>query len=421
MRSPARVAGSAIARRSSVGRHRAEQDLVPATASARPACCGAARRRSRPAADQPPGAATPAAESRNAVRSSSSTPRVNSSSNWSTTTGPSTAVERDSSGCEPGVMTSRRCRAAGATPAAQHRRLAAARCADHREERVQARGARRCRRPPPRARRSGRRRSRSNASRPGYGHSVGGGRGVHARRGDGEDLLGLADAPEPVRPEVDQARRRRAGGAATRPAVTRDSMTSPPSARPRRRAASVERGADVVAAAPVGLAGVDADADRQRQIAGPGRGRQAVHDVDRGADRRAAAPGTSTTVESPSPCASRKRPPCRSTAAATRSSCTASARAMSPGRVSHFDVEPTMSVRQNVSTPVGSVALPTGPQPLDQLAGRLGPLGRVGAQARRGSPPRAARPARGRCPPTSGRMPVGGSPVSSAKAVAASE
>ena len=38
-----------------------------------------------------------------------------------------------------------------------------------------------------------------------------------------------------------------------------------------------------------------------------------------------------------------------------------------------------MSVRQNVNTPVGSDA-PPGAQPLDQLAGRVGPPGGVGGE-----------------------------------------
>ena len=79
-----------------------------------------------------------------------------------------------------------------------------------------------------------------------------------------------------------------------------------------------------------------------------------------------------------------------------------------------------MSVRQNVRTPVGSDACQPARKPLHQLAGRLGPLGRVGARPSRIASSSWAACA-GSMPSHVGRSPVGGSPVSSVKAVAARE
>ena len=125
------------------------------------------------------------------------------------------------------------------------------------------------------------------------------------------------------------------------------------------------------------------------------------------------------TVESPSPIDFRKRPPCASTWSATISSWRTSAKAMAAGAASHIAVEPSMSDMQKVMTPVGSAA----PQPVRSrstsspgVAGR-----RAGSVA---SPSRSAASSCSACsgsmPSQGGSTPVGGAPVSSAKAVAAS-
>ena len=92
------------------------------------------------------------------------------------------------------------------------------------------------------------------------------------------------------------------------------------------------------------------------------------------------------TVESPSPIDFRNRPPCASTCSAISSSWRTSASAIAAGSLSHSAVEPSMSDRQNVITPVGSAA----PQPLRSrstsspgVAGRRVGIGRQ-ADADRG-------------------------------------
>ena len=93
---------------------------------------------------------------------------------------------------------------------------------------------------------------------------------------------------------------------------------------------------------------------------------------------------------------------------------------MAAGAASHIAVEPSMSVRQNVRTPVGRVA----PHPArirstssPTVSGRR--AGSVARPRRIASSSCAA--AAGSMPSHSGRIPVGGAPVSKAKAVAASE
>ena len=93
---------------------------------------------------------------------------------------------------------------------------------------------------------------------------------------------------------------------------------------------------------------------------------------------------------------------------------------MSPARVSQFEVEPTMSVRQKVRTPLGSDACQPArsrstSSPAD--SGRL--AGSVLSPSRMASSSWAA--CSGSMPSHVGRTPMGGSPVSSVKAVAARE
>ena len=125
------------------------------------------------------------------------------------------------------------------------------------------------------------------------------------------------------------------------------------------------------------------------------------------------------TVESPSPMDLRKRPPCDSTWSAISSSWRTSASAIATGSESHMAVEPSMSDRQNVMTPVGRAA----PQPVRRrstsspgVAGR-----RAGSVA---NPRRIASSSRSACagsiPSHDGSRPDGGEPVSRANAVAAS-
>ena len=126
------------------------------------------------------------------------------------------------------------------------------------------------------------------------------------------------------------------------------------------------------------------------------------------------------TVESPSPIESMRRPPRRSTAVAMVLSCTTKAWDIATGCVSHRLVEATMSVKQNVSTPLGSeLAHPARSRSTNPpgVAGR-----RAGSVAR---PSRMAASSwstnSGSMPSHDGRIPVGGPPVSRAKAVAARE
>ena len=125
------------------------------------------------------------------------------------------------------------------------------------------------------------------------------------------------------------------------------------------------------------------------------------------------------TVASPSPIDFRNRPPCDSTVSAMIWSWRTSARAIDDGSRSHACVEPSMSERQNVSTPVGRVE----PHPARRrstnspgVAGR-----RAGSVA---SPARIAVSSAAVCsgsmPSHVDGMPVGGAPVSSVNAVAAS-
>ena len=147
-------------------------------------------------------------------------------------------------------------------------------------------------------------------------------RGVHAGRGDGEHLLGLAHAAQAGAARGRPGRRRRGGGRSTSPAVTLREQDLPGVGQAAEAGGHVQRGAHVVAAAPVGLARCGC---RRGRRAG---GRRATWCVARPLTMSmaalTAAPGAgyTVTVESPSPCASRNRPPCRSAAAATRSSCT---------------------------------------------------------------------------------------------------
>ena len=67
-----------------------------------------------------------------------------------------------------------------------------------------------------------------------------------------------------------------------------------------------------------------------------------------------AASANTETVESPSPIGLISSPPCASIVAATSWSCQTRARAIASGCWSQSGVEPSMSVKQKVRTPVGS-------------------------------------------------------------------
>ena len=359
----------------------------PATAAASPAWCGAvavevgAQRRSRPGRGQ-----ASSAVDEGLARSSSSAPSVKSSSNWSTTRGPLDGRRAPRPGWAPGVIDRRRSPSRGTdarrrstddlplpeAPTSATKGWACRRVVELGHDLLAAEEAR---------------------PRPGGRTPPGRGRGTRCRRRRraharaprrANTRSGARSPAQAVGAEVDQAVAPRAGGAATSSAVVRreeDLRRRRP--RPRRRAAEVQRRAEVVAAAALGLAGVEADPDREvagRPATSSAARRSLAVDGGRRRPRRGA--GNTDTVESPSPIDLEEAAAVRSTASAMRSSWTDERpRPCAGDRCSHSDGRPSMSVRQNVSTPVGSDS----PQPARRRStsspGGLGPPGGIGGEA----------------------------------------
>ena len=190
----------------------------------------------------------PSSASMNACRRPASSQRVNSSSNWSTTTSRPGSSATSSVGFAPGVSSHRvarsrrprRTRTAAIEAGAQYRGLAAARRADDGEQPAGCDAARRGPRPPLRGRRRWRgRRPRTRA-----------GRGTGTRLADGVRTPGPSRARTRSRDPASVSRCRprstseQPSGrcAATSSAVTADSRISPPSASARTRAARLTVG-----------------------------------------------------------------------------------------------------------------------------------------------------------------------------------
>ena len=126
----------------------------------------------------------------------------------------------------------------------------------------------------------------------------------------------------------------------------------------------------------LGLARVQPESDLEVEFARPCLTGQRFRRGERPPIACAAVSKTET-VESPSPIDLRKRPPCASTACTIGSSWRTSAEAMTSGCCSQSAVEPSMSVRQKVTTPVGSdsPSRPAGARrirPGSEVAGRIG-------------------------------------------------
>ena len=255
----------------------------------------------------------------------------------------------------PSIPATSPARDGGHQAGAQDRGLAAARGADDGQQTPGREPARPARRRPPRGRRRSARSSGSKASRPRYGHSVAGERRrtpgpASAWIGSGVAIPFSRCGP---RSTSDAALRQVAGDDLRRDLRQEDLPAVGLGAQPRREA---DRRAAVVRVAPLGLAGVDAPAHRDARC--------------RPATARLPAPAWRPARPRPRPAPSRTPTPSSRPRPSTRSGCRrgprrrprsarrgARARRPSPpGAPPTARVEPSMSEKQNVSTPVGSAA-----------------------------------------------------------------